>query len=72
MFTKYLEEDQKSLKKVKEPVLKGNKIVTATIQNSILLLDFFAFVSTVLANFPGNIEEKIYSRGTETGPPLHI
>ena len=60
IFRKYLEEDQLRLKKVKPPLLKGNKIVSATIQNNILLLDSFAFVSTALAKFPAifNIEEE--------------
>ena len=39
------------MKKVKAPLLRGNKIMSAYIQNDIKLLDAYNFVSTALSKF---------------------
>ena len=52
--------DHVRLKKVKPPLLRGNKIISAQIHNDITLLDSYAFVSTALSKFPSifNIVEE--------------
>ena len=51
---------QLRLKKVKCPLMRGNKIISAQICNNITLLDSYAFVAAALAKFPKifNIEEE--------------
>ena len=51
---------QLRMKKVKSPLLRGNKIITAEIQNNIKLLDSYSFVTCALSKFPKifNIQEE--------------
>ena len=61
LFRDYLMNDRLvNLKKTKNPILKGNKIVSATLHNDITLIDSYAFVTAPLCKFPGifNIEEE--------------
>ena len=48
------------MKKVKYPLLRGNKIVSAVIMNNLKLIDSYAFVSQALSKFPSifSIEEE--------------
>ena len=46
----FLSDDVLRMKKVKPPLLCGNKIVSGYIQKYIKLLDAFKFISTALAN----------------------
>jgi hypothetical protein len=59
LFRAYLDDNQLRLKQVKNPLLRGNKIISTTIFNDIKLLDSYAFVSHALAKFPSifNIPE---------------
>lgn len=60
VFREFLAPNQLRAKKLKNPLLRGNKIVSATIQNDIKLLDSYAFVSHALSKFPAifSIEEE--------------
>ena len=51
---------QLRLKKVKAPLMRGNKIISAKICNDITLLDSYAFVTCALSKFPKifSIEEE--------------
>ena len=48
------------MKKVKAPLMRGNKIVTAVINNDLKLVDSYAFVAHALSKFPAifNIAEE--------------
>jgi hypothetical protein len=48
----FLDDKILKLKKKKAPVLKGCKIITATIHNDIKLIDSYCFVNQPLKNFP--------------------
>jgi len=52
MMRYYLEKHVLKMKKIKAPLMRGNKIIKATITNDIELLDSYCFVSQGLANFP--------------------
>ena len=60
LLHQFLTDTQLRMKKVKFPLLRGNKIITAEIQNGITLLDSYAFVAHALAKFPKifSIEEE--------------
>ena len=60
LLRQFLVDTQLRMKKVKYPLLRGNKIITAEIQNDITLLDSYAFVAHALAKFPRifSIEEE--------------
>ena len=60
LLRQFLTNTQLRMKKVKYPLLRGNKIITAEIQNDITLLDSYAFVAHALAKFPKifSIEEE--------------
>ena len=60
ILRQYLVSGQLRLKKVKNPLLRGNKIISAQIQNNIKLIDSYAFVASALSKFPKifNIEEE--------------
>ena len=60
ILRQFLVSGQLRLKKVKAPLLRGNKIISATIQNNIKLIDSYTFVASALAKFPKifNIEEE--------------
>ena len=46
LYKHFLSDDVLRMKKVKPPLLRGNKIVSAYIQNDIKLLDTYNFIST--------------------------
>ena len=56
----FLSDEVLRMKKVKPPLLRGNKIVTAVINNNLKLVDSYAFVAHALAKFPSifNIPEE--------------
>ena len=56
----FLSDEVLRMKKVKAPLLRGNKIVTAVINNNLKLVDSYAFVAHALAKFPSifNIPEE--------------
>ena len=60
IMREFLSCGQLRMKKVKSPLLRGNKIITADIQNNIKLLDSYSFVTCALSKFPKifNIEEE--------------
>ena len=60
ILRQFLVSGQLRLKKVKNPLLRGNKIISAQIQNNIKLIDSYAFVASALSKFPQifNIEEE--------------
>ena len=60
ILRQFLVSGQLRLKKVKNPLLRGNKIISAQIQNNIKLIDSYAFVASALSKFPKifNIEEE--------------
>ena len=45
IYRMFLGEDQLRMKKVKDPLLRGNKIVSAQIMNDIKMIDSYSFVS---------------------------
>ena len=51
LYKHFLSTDVLRMKKVKPPLLRGNKIVSAYIQNGIKLLDSYNFVTTALSKF---------------------
>ena len=52
IYRMFLGEDQLRMKKVKDPLLRGNKIVSAEIMNDIKMIDSYSFVAHALAKFP--------------------
>jgi len=48
----FLSNEVLRMKKVKAPLMRGNKIVTAVINNDLKLIDSYAFVAHALAKFP--------------------
>ena len=60
MLKYFLSDEVLRLKKVKAPLMRGNKIVTAVINNDLKLIDSYAFVAHALAKFPSifNIPEE--------------
>ena len=56
----FLSNEVLRMKKVKAPLMRGNKIVTAVINNDLKLIDSYAFVAHALAKFPSifNIAEE--------------
>ena len=48
----FLSDEVLRMKKVKAPLLRGNKIVTAVINNNLKLVDSYAFIAHALAKFP--------------------
>ena len=51
LYKHFLSDDVLPMKKVKPPLVCGNKIVSAFLQNNIKLLDAYNFISTALVKF---------------------
>ena len=52
ILRQFLVSGQLRLKRVKSPLLRGNKIISATIQNNIKLIHSYTFVASTLSKFP--------------------